>query len=129
MLEIIVKAIIAVLLVLLGIVIVPYAEKRGWLKNDKLYVSEQIIDLLKGLVYRSMPGESINNKASIIFESLITALNNMKDINEDSDLETQKAMTYSATIAEINKLGMLVDRSDEHMIRILVDHSVEIVGN
>lgn len=117
----------AIFFVILGMVVVPYAEKKGWIKTKNIKLTEQMLGLVKALINKNLTNEKMKNKATQIYDSVVVALRFVQNVSGIVDIEQKKKLVFNMTILELDRLGIVADEDDKLIIQIIVDNAIDLL--
>src|SRR5690606_5442413 len=124
--ETIIMVAVALGLVGVGMILVPYSKKRGWLKDSNIKTTEQMLMLLKAITNKNLNGEN-KERILMIYDSIIEALKFVQKIASIVDPKEKKELIYNRTVYELIKYGIVVDEDDQIIIEILIDNCVDLI--
>jgi hypothetical protein len=117
----------AIFFVVLGMVIVPYAEKKGWIRTKNIDLTEQMLGLVKALISKNLTNKDLKSKITQIYDSIVVALKFVQNVSGVVDINQKKKLVFNMTVVELNRLGIIADDDDKLIIKIIIDNAIDLL--
>jgi hypothetical protein len=116
---------VAIVVILIGFIGVPWLQKKGYLTKASNETTNQIMELI-GLVLKNIDFENDKTKSQIdtVFDVCHKVVQYVEQISVNDDNEIKKALAVKLTIGVLEKLNLELTDANKSLIEIGIEAAV-----